>query len=79
MKMIRAQAGLGFGAKKDRVIWVFETESALSNFVNSGWEFGGQMSATAMVQNQGGTFAGAFSVAPGVFVYQLTDALNRAD
>ncbi|MEN8752741.1 MAG: YSC84-related protein [Desulfobacterales bacterium] len=73
MKMIGAQAGLGLGVKKDRVIWVFETESALSNFVNSGWEFGGQMSATAMVQNQGGTFAGAFSVAPGVFVYQLTE------
>jgi lipid-binding SYLF domain-containing protein len=73
MKMVQAQAGLGFGAVKDRIIWVFETRSALKDFVNSGWDFGGKAQASAMVQQQGGTFAGAISVAPGVWVYQLTE------
>jgi lipid-binding SYLF domain-containing protein len=40
MKMAEVQAGLGFGAKKFQVVWVFETDAALNNFVNSGWEFG---------------------------------------
>lgn len=73
MEMVQVQAGFGIGAKKDRLIWVFETQKALNDFVNSGWEFGGQISASAMVQQEGGTFNGAFSVAPGVFMYQLTE------
>jgi lipid-binding SYLF domain-containing protein len=73
MKMVQAQAGLGFGAVKDRIIWVFETRQALKDFVNSGWDFGGKAQASAMVQQQGGTFAGAISVAPGVWVYQITE------
>ena len=40
MKMAEIQAGLGFGAKKFQVVWVFETDAALNNFINSGWEFG---------------------------------------
>jgi lipid-binding SYLF domain-containing protein len=73
MRMVQAQAGLGFGAVKDRIIWVFETHSALKDFINSGWDFGGKAQASAMVQQQGGTFAGAISVSPGVWVYQLTE------
>ena len=73
MKMVQAQAGLGFGAVKDRIIWVFETRQAMRDFINTGWEFGGKAQVSAMVQEQGGTFAGAISVAPGVWVYQLTE------
>ena len=47
MKMAELQAGLGFGVKKFQLVWVFETEAALNNFVNSGWEFGGQATAAA--------------------------------
>jgi lipid-binding SYLF domain-containing protein len=73
MKMLQVQAGLGLGIKKDRLIFVFETQQALRSFVNQGWEFGGQASASAMVADQGGTFAGAVSVMPGVYLYQLTE------
>ena len=45
MKMVEVQAGLGFGIKKFRVIFIFETEEALNQFINSGWEFGGQATA----------------------------------
>ena len=53
MKMAEIQAGLGFGAKKFQVVWVFETEKALNDFVNSGWEFGGQATAAAKTGDKG--------------------------
>ena len=73
MKMIEIQAGLGMGVKKFRLIWVFENQSNLDNFINSGWELGGQGTAAAQVSGQGGAFAGAMSISPGVWLYQLTD------
>ncbi|HKA58416.1 MAG TPA: hypothetical protein VKD28_07360 [Gemmatimonadales bacterium] len=73
MKMVKVQAGLGFGASKDRLIFVFETANAVRDFVNQGWDFGGGANVSAMVAEQGGTFTGAVSVSPGVFLYQLTD------
>jgi lipid-binding SYLF domain-containing protein len=73
MKMIEVQAGLGMGIKKFRVVFVFDTQKALNAFVNSGWEFGGQTTAAAKAGDQGASLAGAVSVAPGVWMYQLTD------
>jgi len=73
MRMVQVQGGLGFGASKDRIIWVFETQKALKDFVNSGWEFGGKAQLAAMVQDTGGMFTGAVSIAPGVYLYQLTE------
>ena len=73
MKMVELQAGLGMGIKKFRLVWVFETQSGLNSFVNSGWEFGGQATAAAQASGQGGALAGAMSVSPGVWLYQLTD------
>ncbi len=73
MKMIEVQAGLGIGAKKFRVVFIFDTESALNGFVNSGWELGGQATAAAKAGEKGGDLAGAMSVSPGIWMYQLTD------
>lgn len=73
MKMVEVQAGLGFGVKKFRVVFVFENAAALNAFVNQGWEFGGQTSAAAKVEQKGVAMAGAVSVSPGVWMYQLTD------
>ncbi len=73
MKMAEVQAGLGFGVKKFRLIWVFETPQSLSNFVNSGWELGAQSTAAATAGGQGAWAAGAMSIAPGVWLYQITD------
>ena len=55
MKMVELQAGLGMGIKKFRLVWVFETQSGLNSFVNSGWEFGGQATAAAQASGQGGS------------------------
>jgi lipid-binding SYLF domain-containing protein len=73
MNMVEIQAGLGIGVKKFRLVWVFEKEADLDRFVNSGWELGGQTTAAAQLGGEGGAFAGAMSVSPGVWLYQLTD------
>ncbi len=73
MKVVELQAGLGFGVKKFSVIFVFDNDTAFNSFVNSGWEFGGQTTAAATTGEKGGALAGAASVSPGVYMYQLTD------
>ena len=73
MKMVEVQAGLGMGVKKFRLVWVFESQKMLNKFINSGWELGGQTSAAAKAGGMGESFAGAMSVSPGVWLYQLTD------
>ena len=73
MKMIEVQAGIGFGIKKFRLVWVFEYHKDVTEFINSGWEFGGQTSVAAKAGDEGGGFAGAMSVSPGIWLYQLTD------
>jgi lipid-binding SYLF domain-containing protein len=73
MKMVEVQAGLGMGIKKFRLVWIFENSKDLNGFINSGWELGGQTTAAAKAGEQGAAFAGAMSVSPGVWLYQLTD------
>ena len=73
MKMGEIQAGLGIGVKKFKVVFVFETADKLDAFVNQGWEFGGQTTAAATTGEKGAAMQGALSVAPGVWMYQLTD------
>ena len=72
MKMAELQAGIGFGVKKFSLVWVFETPQALSQFVNSGWEIGGQATASAKHGDKGAAYQGAVSVSPGVWLYQVS-------
>ena len=73
MKMLEVQAGLGVGVEKFRVVFVFDTQQAFDNFINSGWEFGGQSTLAAKSGDKGSAIAGAVSVSDGVWMYQLTD------
>ena len=73
MKMVEVQAGLGFGVKKFRLIWIFENAAAFDAFVAKGTELSTQMTAAAKKGDQGAWASGAMSVSPGVWVYQLTD------
>ena len=74
MNMAEVQAGLGLGIKSFQNIFVFETEAAMNDFVNSGWTFGGQVTAAAKYEKDGGAYQDATVVAPGVLMYQLTDS-----
>jgi lipid-binding SYLF domain-containing protein len=74
MKMAELQTGLGFGVKKFRLVWVFEKKSDMERFMNAGWELGAQSTLTAQAGGKGAdVFAGAMSVTPGVWLYQLSD------
>ncbi|HVO96952.1 MAG TPA: YSC84-related protein [Bryobacteraceae bacterium] len=72
MKMISAGAGFGMGVKDYRVIFVFETDQALANFLNSGWAGSAETDAAAKAKGSGGAYSGAAMVAQGVWVYQIT-------
>ncbi|HEY6513085.1 MAG TPA: hypothetical protein VI032_13955 [Burkholderiaceae bacterium] len=72
MRMAELQAGIGFGIKKFQLVWVFETAQALSNFTSSGWEIGAQATASAKTGDKGASYQGAVSVAPGVWLYQVS-------
>jgi lipid-binding SYLF domain-containing protein len=73
MKMVEVQAGLGIGIKKFGVVFVFDTEKAFNQFVDAGWEFGGQATAAAKSGGEGESYQNALSVSPGVWMYQVTD------
>jgi len=72
MKMISAGAGLGLGVKDYRVIFVFENDKALSQFLDSGWSGSAQTDAAAKAGAKGAAYSGAVEVSPGVWVYQIT-------
>ena len=74
MNMAEVQAGLGIGIKSFQNIFVFQTQAAMNDFVNSGWTFGGQVTAAAKYETNGSAYQGATTVAPGVLMYQLTDS-----
>ena len=73
MKMVEVQAGLGMGVKKFRLVWVFMGRTELTSFIDSGFQVSGQGTAAAQVGDEGDALAGALSVMPGVYLYQLTD------
>jgi lipid-binding SYLF domain-containing protein len=73
MKMLEVQGGLGFGVDKNQLIFVFTTEPAFTNFINQGWEFGGQAGLSAIAGGEGEMFNGAVSISPGVYLYQITE------
>ena len=59
--------------KKFHLVWVFENKKDLDTFINTGWELGGQASASAKLGSQGAAYTGAMSIKPGVWLYQLID------
>jgi lipid-binding SYLF domain-containing protein len=73
MKMLQVQGGLGFGIDKMHLVFVFTNERALADFINQGWEFGGQANVSAVAKGDGATYGGAAAISPGVYLYQITE------
>jgi lipid-binding SYLF domain-containing protein len=73
MKMAELQPGLGVGAEKFRVVFVFKNPEAFNGFVTSGWEFGANAMAAAKEKSMGAGIAGALTVSDGVIMYQLNE------
>ncbi len=72
MRMAEAGAGLGFGIKDFRAVFVFRDGQTLRQFVDSGWDFGGDVGAAAKTRTEGGQVSAGAS-AQGIEIYQFTD------
>jgi len=53
-------------------VFVFRDAQTLNQFVNSGWDFGGDVGAAAKTGSQGGQVSAGAS-AQGIEIYQFTD------
>ena len=73
MRMVELQPGYGFGVQRFRLVFVFENPQAFDQFVYSGWEFGGNVMASAQTRTQSMGNQLGVSVSPGVLMYQLSD------
>jgi len=76
MKMIEVGGGVGLGVKKFKAVFVFHNADSMRQFVNSGWEFGGDADAAAKVDDSGGAVGtqGTTGQLDGLEVYQFTDS-----
>jgi lipid-binding SYLF domain-containing protein len=73
MKMTSGGVGIGLGAKDYRLVAIFKNRQAVTEFVGSGWDLGGQAEATAKTGNTGGGMGGDGTVNPNFTLYTLTD------
>lgn len=74
MKMAQVDVGLGLGVQDIRVVFVFHSDRAYMNFVNIGWEFGGQADAAAKAPNKGVAATGAVSINAETTMYTMSEA-----
>ena len=69
MKMGTVGIGFGLGGQKYQVVFFFETQEALTTFVEKGWE--ADTSAQASAGDKGANVGAIFK--NGVAFYQITD------
>ncbi|MCW7509772.1 lipid-binding SYLF domain-containing protein [Leptospira levettii] len=74
MRMRELQPGLGFGVQRFKIVFLFHSEAALQQFIESGWQFGGNLLATANYSKQGLDFRLGESTSSNVSMYQLSDS-----
>ena len=73
MKMGSVGAGVGMGVKDFRAVFIFHDREVLKDFVDKGWEFGGQADAAAKSEEKGGAAEGKASAQMGMEIYQFTE------
>jgi len=73
MNMGSAGIGLGLGVKDFRGVFVFTQKRYLDWFTEKGWDASAQADAAAKAADKGGAWAGAVDVAPGIYLYQITE------
>ncbi len=72
MKMGSAGVGVGVGVKDYVVVFVFENEKALAQFLDSGWSGSGQADAAAKAGEKGGAYSGVYQITKNGLALQLT-------
>jgi len=74
MKTAQAGVGLGVAIKDFRVVIIFTNKSVLREFVEKGWDYGGQAGAGAKSSEKGKAASDASSVDSDILIYQITEA-----
>lgn len=74
MKMFSAGGGIGMGIKNFRLIFVFDNAEVMNEFMDQGWQAGAQADAAAKYDGTGDAAALAIDIAPGVYLFQMTDS-----
>lgn len=74
MRFVELQAGLGVGIRRYDLVFVFENDKALQDFITKGWAYSGQTSLVARRGGKGESFEGAAAISPGIWLYQLTSS-----
>lgn len=72
MKMAQAGAGLGLGIKDFRLVFIFRTREVINDFIEKGWEFGGQADAAAKSGEKGAAAGGEVYINSDIMIYQIT-------
>jgi len=74
MKMRTLGAGIGLGLKDFRAVIIFRNQDDMDEFVEKGWEFGGQADAAFKSGEKGAAHSAAQSTDMDIITYQLTEA-----
>ena len=74
MQMAQVGLGIGLGIQDIRVVFVFHSSNAFNDFVESGWEFGGQADAAAKASEKGGSATGEVTVSSEIDIYTMTES-----
>jgi lipid-binding SYLF domain-containing protein len=74
VRMAQVGVGIGVGFKDYRAVFIFNDPQVLQNFIEQGWEFGGQADAAAKVGTQGAATGTALSAQEAIEIYQFTEA-----
>lgn len=74
MKMNFIGIGPGIGLKDFRAVFIFKNKHVFNDFVEKGWEFGGQADAAAKSGEKGMAVGGEMYVEKDIEIYQMTEA-----
>jgi lipid-binding SYLF domain-containing protein len=74
MRMGEAGVGIGLGVKDFRAVFAFYNEDTLDQFMDSGWDFGGDADAAAKAGDKGAAAEGQANVQSGMEIWTMTEA-----
>ena len=72
MRAASGSLGFGFGIKNYRLVILFYDPAVMNNFVNTGWDFGANASATLKSEGEGGDATGKGTFKRSMDIYEFT-------
>ena len=74
MKMALGGLGFGLGVKDYRVVMLFKDKATVTQFIESGWDFGAHADAAAVAGESGAEASGEGNINAGIEVFSMTEA-----